>query len=173
MSPETTRASTAQLLRARGIQPSAQRLAVAEYVLSTDEHPSAERVLARVQATLPMLSRATVYNALNLFVAKGLLKQHAIAAGRVIYDPVLAPHHHFVDDETGQVEDIPWDAVELGSVPDLPGYEVRDFMLVMRGKKIPVTRRSTGAGTGAGTKPGAPSEASTKKAVAKRPKQEL
>lgn len=169
MSPEATTASTAERLRARGIQPSAQRLAVADYVLSTDEHPSAERVLARAQAALPMLSRATVYNALNLFVAKGLLKQHAIAAGRVIYDPVLEPHHHFVDDETGQVEDIPWTAVELGVAPDLPGYEVRDYMLVMRGKKVAMPRRSPGVAA----KPALPRVAGVKKAVAKRPKQEL
>ena len=38
-------------LKGAGIQPSAQRLAVAEYVLGTDQHPSADEVLAQVQAS--------------------------------------------------------------------------------------------------------------------------
>ncbi len=124
-----------QRLRDFGIQPSAQRLAVAEYVLSTAEHPSAETVLARVQASFPMLSRATVYNTLHLFVDKGLLRQLDIAEGRVVYDPVLTPHHHFIDEATGVIDDIPWEAVRVGDVTRLPGYEIRDYMVVMRGRK--------------------------------------
>ena len=42
-------------LRAAGIQPSAQRVAVASYVLATDEHPSAERVWTVVKRTLPVI----------------------------------------------------------------------------------------------------------------------
>jgi Fe2+ or Zn2+ uptake regulation protein len=33
-------------LRDHGVQPTAQRVAVAEYALQTDEHPSAEQVYA-------------------------------------------------------------------------------------------------------------------------------
>ncbi|MCU1279254.1 MAG: hypothetical protein JWM53_2800, partial [bacterium] len=40
----------AAILRAHGVQPSAQRLAVATYLLDTDEHPSAEEVLRRAKA---------------------------------------------------------------------------------------------------------------------------
>ena len=74
-------------LEAHGIQPSAQRLAVARYVLSTDEHPSADQVYARVIENFPMISRATIYNTLNLFVEKGLLRELHIAEGRVVFDP--------------------------------------------------------------------------------------
>jgi Fe2+ or Zn2+ uptake regulation protein len=63
------------LLTRHGIQPSAQRVAVADYVLYTDEHPSADRVFAKVRKSLPVLSRATVYNTLNLLVKKGLLRE--------------------------------------------------------------------------------------------------
>jgi Fur family iron response transcriptional regulator len=92
-------------LAAHGIQPSAQRVAVARYVLTTKDHPSADQVRAQV---LPVLARATVYNTLNLFVAKGLLRQHVLAEGRVVFDPNTAPHHHFIDDDTGAIHDIEW-----------------------------------------------------------------
>jgi Fe2+ or Zn2+ uptake regulation protein len=55
----------AGLLRSHGIQPSAQRVAIATYVLATDEHQSADQVWNRVTPSFPMVSRATVYNTLN------------------------------------------------------------------------------------------------------------
>jgi len=126
-------------LRAAGIRPSAHRMAVADYVLSTDEHPSAEQVMARVSERLPMLSRATVYNTLNLFVEKGLLRQLVLSEGSVVFDPNLDRHHHFVDEATGRIDDVPWDAVQVGDVSRLEGMRVREYMVVMRGTRVPKT----------------------------------
>jgi Fe2+ or Zn2+ uptake regulation protein len=131
------RQSLEEKLRAAGIRPSAHRMAVADYVLSTDEHPSAEQVMARVSERLPMLSRATVYNTLNLFVEKGLLRQLVLSEGSVVFDPNLERHHHFVDEATGRIEDVPWDAVQVGDVSRLEGMRVREYMVVMRGTRVP------------------------------------
>ena len=124
-----------QKLRKKGIRPSAHRLAVAEYVLDTCDHPSAEQVLERVRRRFPLLSRATVYNTLNLLVEKGLLRELVLSEGKVVFDPKLDRHHHFIDDETGQIEDIPWTALPVGDPARIPGYEVREYMVVMRGRK--------------------------------------
>ncbi len=125
----------AEQLRAHGIQPSAQRLAVAEYVLRTQDHPSADEVLARVRGRVPMISRATVYNTLNLFVEKGLLRQFVLAEGRLVFDPHLAPHHHFVDEGSGTIHDVPWEALEVRKVEKLQGLDVREFQVVLRGRR--------------------------------------
>lgn len=122
-------------LRAHGIQPSAQRLAVADYVLRTLDHPSADEVLARVRGRVPMISRATVYNTLNLFVEKGLLRQFVLAEGRLVFDPHVAPHHHFVDDESGAIHDVPWEALEVRRVEKLQGLDVREYQVVLRGRR--------------------------------------
>jgi Fur family iron response transcriptional regulator len=124
-----------RLLEARGIQPSAQRVAVACWVLDTSEHPSADQVFAVVKQRLPVLSRATVYNTLHLFVQKGLLNELVIAEGRVLFDPVLTPHHHFVDDDTGAVTDVSWDAVAVEQRCELPGIDVRELQVVIRGRR--------------------------------------
>jgi Fur family iron response transcriptional regulator len=124
-----------QVLRSHGIQPSAQRLAVAKYVLRTEEHPSADQVFAKVTGTLPMISRATVYNTLNLFVRKGLLRQLVLAEGKVVFDPKLEPHHHFVDDATGEIHDSPWDALDVRRVDTLKGVDVREYQVVLRGRR--------------------------------------
>lgn len=124
-----------RILRDHGVQPSAQRVAVAEYVLFTQEHPSADQVWQRVRQGFPMLSRATVYNTLNLFVQRGLLQDLVLAEGRVVFDPKLDPHHHFVDADTGRIEDVPWDALEVRNVEQLSGYDVQHYQVVLRGRR--------------------------------------
>ena len=123
------------VLKNHGINPSAQRVAVAQYVLHTDEHPSADEVWTRVRKLFPHVSRATVYNTLNLFVEKGLLRQFVLTEGRVIFDPKTDDHHHFIDEDSGKIHDVPWDAVKVSNVSKLDGFEVREYQVVMRGKK--------------------------------------
>jgi Fur family transcriptional regulator, iron response regulator len=128
-------------LRDHGVQPTAQRVAVAEYALQTDEHPSAEQVYARVRERFPMVSRATVYNTLNLLVEKGLLKQLTLAEGRVVFDPNMERHHHFIDEATGTIHDVPWPAVRVSKLDELPDFEVREYQVVMRGKRRTARRK--------------------------------
>ena len=131
-----------QTLRDFDIQPSAQRVAVAEYVLKTSEHPSADVVFQKVIERFPLLSRATVYNTLNLFVEKGLLRQLVISEGKVVFDPMVEPHHHFVDEETGLIHDIPWSALRVARIDTLTEFDVREYQVVLRGKKKQPSRSS-------------------------------
>jgi Fur family transcriptional regulator, iron response regulator len=133
--PAAARSDVVTTLRESGVQPSAQRVAVAEYVLATEEHPTAEQVFARVRARFPMLSRATVYNTLNLFVKKGLLRQLTLAEGKVVFDPNVERHHHFIDEATGDIHDIPWQALRVSNLNELSGFDVRDYQVVMRGRR--------------------------------------
>jgi Fe2+ or Zn2+ uptake regulation protein len=128
-------------LERAGIRPSAQRVAIAAYVLSTEDHPSADEVWNRVKAEFPMVSRATVYNTLQLFREHGLVQQLVLAEGSVVFDPKVEPHHHFVDDDTGAIHDIPWTALRVGKVDELEGVDVRDYMVVVRGRKKDGKRR--------------------------------
>ena len=123
-----------EALQEHGIQPSAQRVVVGEYVLFTEEHPSADQVWARVKKTFPLLSRATVYNTLNLFVEKGLLRQLVLAEGKVVFDPNIESHHHFIDEVTGIIHDVPWHALEVRKIEALKGFDVREYQVVMHGR---------------------------------------
>jgi Fe2+ or Zn2+ uptake regulation protein len=127
--------SSIELLREHGIQPSAQRVAVADYVLDTEDHPSADDVWTRVKKGFPMLSRATVYNTLNLFVKQGLLRELVLAEGKVVFDPNVTAHHHLIDDHTGKIHDVPWDALEVRRLDALKGFSVNEYQVVMRGRK--------------------------------------
>jgi Fe2+ or Zn2+ uptake regulation protein len=124
-----------ELLAAHGIQPSAQRIVVAQYVLFTDEHPSADKVWARVKAGFPMISRATVYNTLNLLVERGLLRELHLAPDSIVFDPNVGAHHHFIDETSGRIYDVPWEKVKVCDVEHIEGFEIRDYQVVMRGRK--------------------------------------
>jgi Fur family transcriptional regulator, iron response regulator len=121
-------------LREHGIQPSAQRVAVAQYILDTEDHPSADQVFARVRKGFLMLSRATVYNTLNLFVKKGLLREFVLAEGRIVFDPKTERHHHFIDEDSGRIHDVAWESLQVVKVENLPGFDVREYQVVMRGR---------------------------------------
>jgi len=122
-------------LRQHGIQPTPQRLAVAQVVLTTRAHPAADQVWARVRRRSPTISRATVYNTLNLLVERGLLRSQILRGGKVVFEPRLEPHHHLIDEETGRIHDIPWHALRVTGHRALAGFEVREHQVVMRGRR--------------------------------------
>lgn len=123
------------LFRRRGIQPTPQRLAVADVILGSRAHPSADQVLENVRRQCPTISRATVYNTLNLLAEKGLVKTQILKEGTVIFDPNIDRHHHFVDEESGQIYDIPWDAIKVTGEQTLKEFEIHEFQVILRGRK--------------------------------------
>lgn len=127
-------AGIAERLRTANVQPSAQRVAVAKYVLMTKDHPTADQVWAKVRKSFPMISRATVYNTLNLFVKKRLLRQFVLNDGRMVFDANVDRHHHFIDEETRRIYDLPWEALTVSKLDSLNGFEVREWHVVVRGR---------------------------------------
>lgn len=119
----------------KGLRPSAQRVAIAAYVLDTDHHPTADEIWQATSKLLPVLSRATVYNTLRLFVDHGLLRELVLRQGQRVYDPNLDEHHHFIDEETGRIYDLPLESVDVAPTPAIPGFEVRRVTITLHGRK--------------------------------------
>jgi Fur family iron response transcriptional regulator len=130
--------TTAQIderLRAVKIRPTAQRLAICRYVLCEADHPTAEDVKRWADSHFSKMSLATVYNTLRVLVRGGLLKEFRLPhSGATVYDDNIFEHHHFLDERTGQVEDIPVDAVRV-KVRLGGKYVVRNVQVVLRGVK--------------------------------------
>ena len=126
-------------LQEHGIQVTAQRLSIAGVVLTTDEHPSADEVFETVNRLNPSVSRATIYNTLNLFVEKGLCRALTLREGRVVYDPNMAPHHHLVEEQSGRIFDLPWDAVEVTLTAPITGFDVTAMEVVVRANRCSET----------------------------------
>ena len=76
----------------------------------------------------PETSRATVYNTLNLFVEKRLIREVIVDPSRVFYDPNTSAHYHIYDVETGRLTDIDAAAVRIEGLPNLPAGMVTEGM---------------------------------------------
>ena len=135
-----TRANLAEVLRGHGINPTHQRIEIAHALHSRQEHLSADQVLAIVNERHPETSRATVYNTLNLFVEKKVIREVIVDPNRVFYDPNTRPHYHLYDVETGQLTDVDASDVRISGLPELPPGVVTEGMdIIIR------VRSSTGA----------------------------
>ncbi|MBK7748233.1 MAG: transcriptional repressor [Candidatus Obscuribacter sp.] len=124
-----------QLLLSHGVKPTPQRVVIADYLLQTQSHPTADDVMLAVADALPVaLSRATVYNTLNTLKEAGVIKEVLTEPGRVRYDANITHHHHFVDVKSGKIVDIPADKVE--AIGKLLGddYKVHGFQVLFYGE---------------------------------------
>lgn len=120
-------------LAAHGIQPTAQRLRIAELLFSREQHLTAEQVIQALGRSGARVSKATVYNTLNLFAAKGLLKSLQVDPERGLFDSNTEPHHHFHVEDTGELIDVPPGAVQFSKLPALPpGTETVSVEVVIR-----------------------------------------
>jgi Fur family iron response transcriptional regulator len=115
-----SRENLAEMLRSCGIIPTHQRIEIAHAIFSRGEHLSADRILALANERAAETSKATVYNTLNLFLEKKLLREVIVDPSKVFYDPNTAPHHHFYDVDTGRLSDIDARDIRVTGLPELP-----------------------------------------------------
>jgi Fur family iron response transcriptional regulator len=129
---ETT-ARARLLLEQHGIRPTSQRVKVAELLLTAPRHVTAEQILATLRESAGHVSKATVYNTLNLFVEQGLAREIHADPERCVYDSTMAPHHHFQNVDTGEMIDIRPEDLSFARLPPLPpGTEIESVDVVIR-----------------------------------------
>lgn len=133
-----TREQAAQLLADRGVLPTAQRVELAQFLLARPQHLSAEQVLSAIRERGLRISKATVYNTLNLFRERGLLRTVDVDPTRQFYDSSTGPHHHFYNVDTGELIDIPSESVSLDVATALPqGTEQAGIEVIVRVRPVP------------------------------------
>lgn len=115
-----SRADVLALFDRHGVLPTSQRLEVAEVLLGRPQHLSADQILERLKDAGSRVSKATVYNTLNLFCDRGLVREVMVDPVRKFYDSTTHSHHHFYNLDTGELSDIPDDAVRFSELPALP-----------------------------------------------------
>ena len=124
-----------KLLRSNKVQPSAQRIAICRYVLCEADHPTVEDVKSWADKNFPRMSLATVYNTLNLLANVGLVRQLRFPhLDKAVFDANMEPHHHLIDDESGQIIDVPIDAVNVEtSISET--YDIHGTSIIFNGTR--------------------------------------
>lgn len=120
-------------LRDKGVRPTRQRLEIGELLLASPRHMSADQILQELRNKGSRLSKATVYNTLNLLSREGIVREIAVDPERMVYDSTPHPHHHFYNVDTGELTDIDTEQVEINGLPVLPdGTQQVDMELIVK-----------------------------------------
>lgn len=120
-----------KILKDRDIRISHQRLLILDYLITHPIHPTAEKIFKDLKSKDPVISQATVYNTLNLFVDKELVKELDFNMSSKRYEFKKPSHGHFICESCGKIEDL-----EIGEVkrPEvLKNYTIDTVEVIYRG----------------------------------------
>ena len=113
-----------ELLRARGMRVTSQRLVIHRALREHGGHLSSEQVHAIVSPTLPGVSQQTVYSTLGLLSQLGVARRVPVPGGTARFEARVDDHHHTVCDRCGAVEDLD---VRVPVAPALDAARARGF----------------------------------------------
>lgn len=127
------------LIAENGLKVTPQRIAIFEALMNINGHPSAEMVKNYISTSHPSISLSTVYNILETFVEKGLIKKIRTENDIKRYDPIMDTHHHLYCQKSDTILDY-YDQ-ELDKIlkeyfknKNIPDFEIEDIKLHITGK---------------------------------------
>jgi Fur family transcriptional regulator, stress-responsive regulator len=126
----------AALLRQRGIQVTAQRLAVLRAV-AAQPHATADVVAETVRTEIGAISLQSVYDALGLLTTEGLIRRIQPAGSPARFEARVGDnHHHLICRTCGRTVDVD---CAVGFAPcltaaDARGYEIDEAEVVYWGR---------------------------------------
>ena len=100
----TTQQELVDKLRPLGVRLTPQRLAIAEVVVNSADHPSVKEIYERVRAFSPYVTIATVYSTLTMLEDVGIVRELPFQR-QSRYDANLSPHVNLVCVSCGNVVD--------------------------------------------------------------------
>ena len=124
-------------LRDAGLRPTKQRIIVADILLNGfNRHFTAENLQDEINSSGNSMSIATIYNCLKKFKNCGLIKQVETSKDTAIFDTNTDYHHHFLNEETGELIDIEIEEISLHKLPEIPqGYLNNGIEVIIKLKR--------------------------------------
>lgn len=132
-------------LKKQGQRLTKQRLGLVSLLWQgqSDIHVSAEGLFSQARYAGLGLSLATVYNTLNQWAERGLLKKVQLNPSKkgsgVYFDTNISSHHHFFDEEEGNLIDIDEKNIILQELPKPPlGKKINGVEIFIRINRNPL-----------------------------------
>lgn len=121
-------------LIAAGLRPTRQRILLGSLLFGEYcRHVSAEMLHRESKEADINVSLATIYNTLHQFTEAGLLREINVEDGKTYFDSNVDSHHHFYNEDTGELLDIPAHGVQVSGIPNCPqGTAVNSVDVVVR-----------------------------------------
>jgi len=124
-----------QQMKQKGLRITPQRFAVYANLLSRDDHPTVDDILTEINREIPIASKASVYSALTVLRSVGLVREVLLDEGVTRYDAKVEPHHHFVCECCGQIQDLEWNVFQNLQINPLPtGFRVNAYEITVKGR---------------------------------------
>ncbi len=94
-------------LKENGVTLTPQRMAIAEFLSRSKDHPTVDEIHRDIQRRYPTMSVATVYSMLELLKELGEIQELSIRKrGKACFDPNPGLHHHLLCRKCGKILDI-------------------------------------------------------------------
>lgn len=119
-------------LKERNIKPSYQRIKIFEYLVDRKNHPAVDRIFKDLVKEIPTLSKATVYNTLDLFRGSGLARIVNIEDDEIRYDGEITDHGHFKCESCGNIYDFSVDLENI-SADSLKHFKINEKNVYFKG----------------------------------------
>lgn len=134
MNQDRPYAQTLARLRAAGLRPTRQRLALGRLLFDGgDRHVTAEALHEEVQKVGTSVSLATVYNTLHQFTEAQLLREVVVDSARTYFDTNISDHYHFFVENSGKLMDIEGEKLAVTGLPKAPeGTEITRVDVIVR-----------------------------------------
>ena len=102
--------------------------------------PHADDIAKSVNVINPGIAIGTVYNILELFVEKGIIKKVKTDEDKMRYDPILLKHHHLYDEKSSEIYDYIDEELDnmiedYFSKKNIDGFDIKDIRLQIIGEK--------------------------------------
>lgn len=124
-----------QQMKQKGLRITPQRFAVYANLLSRHDHPTVDDILTEINREIPIASKASVYSALTVLRSVGLVREVLLDEGVTRYDAKVEPHHHFVCECCGQIQDLEWNVFQNLQINPLPtGFRVNAYEITVKGR---------------------------------------
>ena len=94
------------ILRKHGYKATPQRIAILKVLMERHDHPRADDIYEQVKHEFPTISRATVYNTLQIFIEAGMLQELAFYDDKTRFDANMQPHINLICSQCGRIDDI-------------------------------------------------------------------
>ena len=118
-------------LRSSGLRPTKQRVAICKFLFDRKEtfHFTIDKLKKRIDKNIKSkISLATIYNTVNAFKNSGYLKEISLQGNKTFFDTNSKNHHHFYDQDTGDLIDIKNDDIVVSKLPTVPkGKKIKDI----------------------------------------------
>tara|TARA_B110000438_G_C15466789_1_gene501341 strand:- start:166 stop:603 length:438 start_codon:yes stop_codon:yes gene_type:complete len=110
-------------LRSSGLRPTKQRLTICKVLFDRKDtfHFTIDYLKKKIEkSTKSKVSLATVYNTVHAFKNSGYLKEISLQGNKTFFDTNSQSHHHFYDQDTGNLVDIKNEDISLNKMPTAP-----------------------------------------------------